>query len=331
MTDWNKDREKKIMAKYRFTLTFRVMRVIAACLLLFWVYMMAVNIISDAANSEKKHVFYSKVALDWKQPNLYEDFGGFVNKDLTPFLTQKISYPISRQIGRESQTIGEIHIEKRLLNSYSTLTIQKYEPQNENIYRFSLPENPNSGKKLSAEGKPDVWASLEKIHEGTVAEMAFSTQSFMEPEELLNLLKPYDLEVLWMPLYTGELKEFQTGYDSGGNSIELTSIYGLTGGREAGEDYMSESKLALNEEFMEENKKLMLQQMETLLKNESQSYYENFLGLDHLKERHQYLQKNGFTVYGAVVTGPVKELLKLKEEKQIRAPYLGEVDYWNWE
>ncbi|MDA6131323.1 sigma factor regulator N-terminal domain-containing protein, partial [Escherichia coli] len=78
MTDWNKDREKKIMAKYRFTLTFRVMRVIAACLLLFWVYMMAVNILSDAANSEKKHVFYSKVALDWKHPNLYEDFGGFV-------------------------------------------------------------------------------------------------------------------------------------------------------------------------------------------------------------------------------------------------------------
>lgn len=62
-----------------------------------------------------------------------------------------------------------------------------------------------------------------------MAEMAFSTQSFMTPEELLNLLKPYDLEVLWMPLYTGELKEFQTGYGSGGTSIELTSIYGLTG------------------------------------------------------------------------------------------------------
>lgn len=36
---------------------------------------------------------------------------------------------------------------------------------------------------------------------------------------------------------------------------------------------------------------MMLKQMENLLKNESQGYYENFLGLDHLKERHQYLQK----------------------------------------
>ncbi|KAF0819055.1 Sigma-M negative effector [Bacillus sp. ZZV12-4809] len=331
MNDWNKEREKKIMVKYRYTLSFRVIRVIAACLLLFWAYMMAVNIISDAANSEKKHVFYSKLALDWKHPNVYEDFGGFVHKELTPFLTQKLSFPISRQIGKEPQTIGEVHIEKRLLNSYSTVKIEKYEPQNENIFRFSLPENPNNGKKLSAEVNPGAWTSLEKVHEGTVAEMAFSTQSFMEPEELLNLLKPYDLEVLWMPLYTGELKEFKTGYGSGGNSIELTSIYGLTGGREAGEDYMSESRLTLTEEFIEENKKLMLKQMESLLKSETQSYYENFLGLDHLKERHQYLKKNGFTVYGAVVTGPVKELLKLKEEKQIRSPRLGEMDYWNWE
>ncbi|MCM3705397.1 anti-sigma factor C-terminal domain-containing protein [Cytobacillus firmus] len=37
-------------------------------------------------------------------------------------------------------------------------------------------------------------------------------------------------------------------------------------------------------------------------------------------------------VYGAVVTGPVKELLKRKNnEKQVRAPYLGEMDYWNWD
>lgn len=68
----------------------------------------------------------------------------------------------------------------------------------------------------------------------------------------------------------------------------------------------------------------MLKQMEGLLKNESQSYYENFLGLDHLKERHQYLKKNGFIVYGAVVTGPVKELLKLKKKNKSVLHTLGE-------
>lgn len=331
MTDWNKDREKKIMTRYRFTLTIRVIRVLAACLLVFWVYMMAVNIISDANHSERKHTFYSKVAMDWKQPNLHEDFGGMTTKEVTPFMTQKISYPITRKVGREYQAVGEVQLEKRLFNTYSTLNIQRFEPNTESIYRFYLPENPNSGTKLSGQGNPNVWTALDKIHEGTVGEMSFSTKSFMEPEELLELLKPYDLEVLWMPLYTGELKEFETGYGGGGDSIELSSIYGLTGGREAGDDYMSESKLSLTEEFMDENKAIMLKQMENLLKNESQSYYKDFLGLDHLEERHNYLKENGFSVYGAVVTGPVKELLKLKEEEQIRGARLGELDYWNWE
>ncbi|MBT2688636.1 anti sigma factor C-terminal domain-containing protein [Bacillus sp. ISL-47] len=331
MSDWNKDREKKIMTKYRFTLTMRVLRVLAACLLLFWVYMMAVNIISDAFHTERKHAFYSKLALDWKHPNLHENFGGFTNKEVTAFLTHKISYPITRKVGQDFQAVGEVQIEKRLFNAYSTFNIQRFEPGHESIYRFSLPENPNTGATLTANEDPKVWTPLSKIHEGTVGELAFSTKSYMKPEELMEMLKPYDLEVLWMPLYTGELKEFQIGYGSGGDSIELASIYGLTGAREAGDDYMSESKLSLTEEFMDENKATMLKQMENLLENKSQSYYENFLGLDHLEERHKYLKENGFKVYGAVVTGPVKELLKLKEEEQIRSPYLGELDYWNWE
>ncbi|WP_084221770.1 MULTISPECIES: anti sigma factor C-terminal domain-containing protein [Mesobacillus] len=38
----------------------------------------------------------------------------------------------------------------------------------------------------------------------------------------------------------------------------------------------------------------------------------------------------GFQVYGAVVTGPVKELLKLKENRQIQGANLGDMTYWNW-
>ena len=41
--------------------------------------------------------------------------------------------------------------------------------------------------------------------------------------------------------------------------------------------------------------------------------------------------ENGFTVYEAVVTGPVKELLKLADEEKIQGEQLGEVELWNWE
>ncbi|MBP3040553.1 anti sigma factor C-terminal domain-containing protein [Bacillaceae bacterium Marseille-Q3522] len=64
---------------------------------------------------------------------------------------------------------------------------------------------------------------------------------------------------------------------------------------------------------------------------ESRTYYESFLGLQFLSERYQYLQENGFLIYGAVVTDPVKELLKLKDVKEILEPRLGDIEYWNWE
>lgn len=45
----------------------------------------------------------------------------------------------------------------------------------------------------------------------------------------------------------------------------------------------------------------------------------------------EILKENGFKVYGADVTGPVKALLKLQEEETFRTVKVGEFDYWNWE
>ncbi|WP_268895059.1 anti sigma factor C-terminal domain-containing protein [Paenibacillus sp. USDA918EY] len=35
-------------------------------------------------------------------------------------------------------------------------------------------------------------------------------------------------------------------------------------------------------------------------------------------------------MYGAVVTGPTKEILKLKEDPEVSAIRIGEVALWNW-
>jgi len=48
-----------------------------------------------------------------------------------------------------------------------------------------------------------------------------------------------------------------------------------------------------------------------------------------LQERYDYLKKNGFQVYGAVVTGPTKELLKLKNLEGISNEMLGDVELMN--
>lgn len=53
-------------------------------------------------------------------------------------------------------------------------------------------------------------------------------------------------------------------------------------------------------------------------------------GVDDDKQRLAYLKKNGVQVYGATVTGPVRELEKLKEESEFWGFRLGRIEVWNW-
>ncbi|UYZ22726.1 anti-sigma factor [Mesobacillus jeotgali] len=328
--EWTKDKEKKILFKYRFALTVKVIRVILATLFLFWLYMLIVSISYDVLGLGKKHLFYSQVAMDWTQPNMQEDFGSIESAEITPFLTQKISYPVYKMIGKEPELVGTKQLAKRLVPMYSTNQTEYLKPRNEQEYSFYLPEHPKTGNKLEANEDPAVWTKLDKVHEGTVAELSFSTKKYMTPEEMLEFLKPYDLDVLWMPLYTGEMKGFEPGSWSGGGNTFSVEPIGFTGGRDAHNGYNSTSKNLLFENLTDENKKRMLKQMKNLIEDESASYRENFLGLSHLEERYNYLKKEGFQVYGAVVTGPVKELLKLRENEQIQGANLGDMSYWNW-
>ena len=129
--EWTKDKEKKILLKYRFTLTMKIIRIIAATLFLFWLYMLVVSISYDALGLDKKHLFYSRVAMDWTQPNLQEDFGGIDSVEITPFLTQKMSYPVYKMIGKETELVGTKQMAKRIIPMYSTNNNEYLNPKTE--------------------------------------------------------------------------------------------------------------------------------------------------------------------------------------------------------
>lgn len=330
MKEWTKDKEKRILMKYRFTLTIKILRVLAAIGLIWLVYMIGVNIIYDQTHLDKKHTFYSRLALEWTHPNLSGGFGVPETTEITSFLTQKITFPVFRMVGKAEQQIGEVKLYKPLLTTFSNRQLTLQNRSQENWFDFYLPERPDSGEKLPSHDSPNVWRTLTEVHSGTVADFAFSTKSYMSPSELLDILTPYDIDVIWMPLYSGEFKEF-TPNSWGGDGQLAVSPFGLVGGKEISEDYLSQSSLTLSKENLNESEQLMLKNMAYLLEKERKSYYETFLGLDHLQARYDYLKNNGFQVYGAVVTGPVKELLKLKDVKEISNVQLGKLDYWNWD
>ncbi|PSL32961.1 sigma factor regulator [Planomicrobium soli] len=331
MTEWNKELERRILKKSRFTLTFRILRLLLLVVLVYGLYMMALNIISDRMNIAKEHDFYTKLALDWKVPNLRGSFK-YEEENVTPFGTQKLSYPLFKRVGKSDIAVGKATITKRISTSNSYV---EYDLPGKDLlaeFSFSYPEDPRNGKKLEAYSEANVWETLEMLHEGTVAELAFSTDRFMSPENLVKDLEPYDIDILWMPLHSGEFEEFDPSWGGSNDSLSVNNPIGLTGGRTASENFLADSlTYSLNQTSVEESKKVMLQHMETLLSEKPSSYYDDFLGLGYLNERHNYIKNKGFIVYGAVVTGPVKELLKLKDEETVRGEQLGEVELWNWE
>ncbi|MFS0821335.1 anti sigma factor C-terminal domain-containing protein [Bacillus sp. 1P02SD] len=334
MTEWSKDKEKRVLWKYRFSLTARIIRVVLILLFLYGVYMILLSIGYDFTKLDDKNAYHLNLAIDWTQPGLQGEYSRPLSGEITPFLSQTITIPISRTIGKEEQIVGEWDVTKRLVNSLSSKETIYFQRSSNQQFGFILPEDPRTGKKLAAVTKSvdlQEWQKLEMVHEGTVANLAFSTSNFLKSEELLGRLEKYDLDVQWMPLYAGELKAFKPAWTStgGGENISVDTL-GLTRAVEMDEDYMSWSMLMLDSKTIKKNQEIMLKNMKDLIEDESETYRQNVLGLWYLEERYDYLKENGFLVYGAVVTGPVKELLKLKEEPDFRNIQVGEFEYWNW-
>ncbi|WP_158599108.1 anti sigma factor C-terminal domain-containing protein [Planococcus salinus] len=330
--EWNKEMEEKILKKSRFTLTVRILRLLLIGVLVYGAYMAVLSISSEWRNVAEENDFYTKLALDWKIPNVRGSFD-FEQEEITVFGTKNLSYPLVKKVGRADVVIGEADVTKHVFNSRSYVDYQLPGREQINEFSFSLPEDPRSGNQMTANPWPNVWETLEMLHEGTVAELAFSTDRFLTPEELIEAMQPYEVDVLWMPLYTGEFVDFTpNSWGGSGNNLTLNGGLGLAGARTSSEDFQSSSlTYRLDTATIADSEKAMLQNMGALLAEKPSSYYEGFLGLGHLPERYEYLQENGFTAYGAVVTGPVKELLKLEGEELVHGEQLGEVELWDWE
>lgn len=336
--EWNENKAKEILKKHksRFSLrlTLRILRVVVALIFLYTIYMVIINISYDKSNIGKRTEFYQQLAIDWTYPELTTDFGSFNKNEVTPFFTQKIDMSLVRTVGKKDYTVSELHLHKPIFNMFTRTEIDGTDVSHLNLrdhFSFYLPYNPKTNDKLSGNDSSEVWETLEIIHKGHVADMAVSLDDFYSPQEVSELLSPYDLWITWIPIYMGELTEYEeAGWGGGEDSIALQRPWGMTGGRVIAEDYMSGSMTrSLTAQSISESEEIMINHMETMLA-EKKGLAETLLRTSYLQERYNYLKKNGFQAYGAIVTGPVKELLKLKEMEQVHSAQIGEIKYWNW-
>lgn len=273
-----------------------------------------------------RDVIQSAVAVT--EPNLLVRGSG---NSVGPFFSMEFKGSLQKEIGSEMIDAGTIQTsflfnQIRFPERNMTLT-------HDGTWPFSYPA---STTVLNRD-----WAKLEKLPEGTVAEAYLSFDKFYTTGDVLNKFKDKNMQPVWFVVDTGfddvdthsmasfigfpyqpiwhpdDMTVTNRTYEKKGLFMRVVSESAASPAVEA---YGSAD--LRNENFM---KTLALLQKFEKIANRI------VLGGDlRISERIKYLQKNGVKIYGIVVTGPSKEILKLKNEPWISGIHLGEVRLWNW-
>lgn len=259
-----------------------------------------------------------KIGTQMTMPNVHIDGTGI---STNIFFSADLKAQMKKVLGNENKAVGEVQ-GKLIFNSLNTTNNWVNGQFVTNLY-FLHPH--------AAEVQPNyketydyTWQALETLPEGTVSELALSFDNLYNIDDVQDFLSEYDLHIPWYAINTGfENKDGMylsndNGiwgiYDRPTFDVSKESIHYKT--RRNGEEIGEEFKKGLR--FLAENEKMAKQFLWSIDEN------------TNFKEMYTFVNENGIKTYGVVVTGPTKELLKLKENKHIHYATLGEVDLWNW-
>ncbi|WP_127535967.1 anti sigma factor C-terminal domain-containing protein [Paenibacillus illinoisensis] len=248
--------------------------------------------------------------------------------EVTPFLTQKANLKLYRHVGSWEVVTGEIQATLSITGkfSYSITNTGAYLNGN-NPGPFYLPYSLVNGKSDHNDSEENSSLKrLAEIDDGHVAEMSLSLKNLASPNQLMKLLSDYDVAVTAMPIYSGEFTQPDASYSRAGlfdyniPHLTLKPLYefNLKGARWF--NY-----------FVPEDAGQMQEQIDAMLTE--LKWMINHLDYNEAeqdKQRLAYLDENGVQVYGAVVTGPVRELEKLTKLAEFHHFQLSRVEVWNW-
>lgn len=254
-----------------------------------------------------------------------------LNAQGNAFFTMDLKGELVKQIGDARVSAGDYSI--RFLLNHTNGPVLSWKERNTNGRGFArLPDS-------STYNGDSEWSILEKLPEGTVSELYFSLDRLYETEDLLKLLQPRNLTPLWFAVDNGE-DNSGSGWVSDPIGFPYMPIWHhddkkLESYSEEKRGFFSKVTSSLSSypqvqaygdgELRNDNFKKTL-----YLLREYRAITKKAAPFMKLDETIGYVEQHGVKLYGAVVTGPTKELLKLKQEPWVRAPRVGEVHLWNW-
>lgn len=243
----------------------------------------------------------------------------------------QIKLELREQVGAEQKTAGFLEVSNFLWNV-------RAEPKwaggiREKKLFFRYPTDEKMTGDETAYLRTPAWNAMSKLPEGTVSQLAISFDRPMTLKEYESLVAQhvfaYNMETSWLAVDTGAEAR---GHERDGGNLLLSAgeVWGVS---DRALDY-GDAPIQLQGDWDRRTATFMAE-MKYLAEHErlTDDIGEDLIfGRDtRIAERYDYLQKHGVRIYGAVVTGPTKELLKLQAEKSITAAFLGKVDWWNWD
>ncbi|MEK5253060.1 anti-sigma factor [Paenibacillus sp. FSL F4-0125] len=253
-----------------------------------------------------------------------------------PFFSMNLTSKIEKQVGDEQITVGDYSM--KLLFGWARLYNYSWTDDSRSVgYYFVYPQENQSA--TNSMDNSNEWERLEKLPEGTVAEAYLSFDQFFTTDELLKKFEPKNLQPLWFAADTGPRTRQPVVNDPLGfpympiwHDDDMKVIQESKEKRGWFGGVTSRSSVSPSVESYGDGELRNANFLKTLhLMQEHKSIADRVIPFIDLDDSISYLEKNGVRLYGAVVTGPVKELLKLKEETWVSDLHVGEVRLWNWQ
>ena len=204
-----------------------IVRVIILLIFLYYVFMFAIQMIflKDTIRGEFVRSIITAVELNGDGTKV-EKSPFTPDIEITPFLTQKTTLKLYRDVGNWQVIVGEVSAKKTILGRFSYSLSYDRDYLNDDLQpSYVLPATIMSDQPIiNASPDESFFGQLEGISDGQTAEVSFSTNELMSPDQLMDVLSRYELRTMGMPVYSGELKSFTTSYTSSGSSYYVPHL-----------------------------------------------------------------------------------------------------------
>ncbi|MED5018926.1 anti-sigma factor [Paenibacillus chibensis] len=328
-------REAKLLRKGKWKA--RINTVLTLISLLIWITFLSsigtslfYSLGNPGYGNTDRHVVEAAIAV------AYPNMDVRLSSDAGPYFNMKVKSPVTKTVGKEHMEVGDFSAS--FLFNWMRL------------YDFSWTDREANGKAMfqypgsSGFNSDQAWERLQKLPEGTVAEAFVSYKRFYTTDEILQQFKGKEMNPLWFAVDSGDASAKWRSFNGG---VELNPI-----GFPANPVWLPEDGIPSN--VSEQKTGFLTLEKHSVTSYPSLDVYgsgdirdENFVNTLKVLVKHKfiakrlipfvdlkatldYVEKNGVKIYGVVVTGPTKEILKLKDDPEVSALQAGKVALWNW-